>query len=331
MSRPPERGPDPIALLRSLMHEGRLQEVIDWDGTSAEDPAGVPDAALLVATAATRLGDLRLARARAASALAGFSDRADRDGLIRCRNLLGAIAFEEGRLADAAKEFGAAHEMAAADGDTLMVARTSNNLAAVTHLRGDEQEALSWYRTALLAYQRLGDQRGQAETYHNLAMAFRRMNALDDADAASLNGARMADTTGDPWLLALILAGRAEVSLARGDTELGLGLVDRAGQLAATAGDPVGVGESHRVRGLLALARGDAESARHEASAGREIAEQHGSALLGAECRALEAVAMAELGMDYHDVAAAAESSFRRLGAVALLRDFQTDIAERAG
>jgi hypothetical protein len=56
--------------------------------------------------------------------------------------------------------------------DTLMAAHASNNLASVAHLRGEPETSLSLYRVALLAYQRLGDRRGTAQTYHNLGLSF---------------------------------------------------------------------------------------------------------------------------------------------------------------
>ena len=101
--------------------------------------------------------------------------RADDDGHMRSSNLLGVIAFEQGFLDQAHQSFTVALAIARALKDTLMTARVCNNLASLADLRGSVQDALTLYRSALLSYQRLGDRRGTAESYHNLGIVFRQM------------------------------------------------------------------------------------------------------------------------------------------------------------
>ena len=60
-----------------------------------------PDAQLLAATAATRLGEFPLAESLAGQALVKFRARGDADGRMRALNLLGVIRFERGRLGEA--------------------------------------------------------------------------------------------------------------------------------------------------------------------------------------------------------------------------------------
>ena len=86
---------------------------------------------LLAATAATRLGELNEGSALAAQALTHFRSRGDWDGRMRAQNLLGAIHWERGQMAEAERVFGEALQLARQLSDSLMLARASNNLASV--------------------------------------------------------------------------------------------------------------------------------------------------------------------------------------------------------
>ena len=125
----------------------------------------------------------------------------------------------------------------------------------MAHLRGDAVTALSLYRAALLGYQRLGDRRGTAQTYHNLGLAFRELGAWQDADEATVQALRHARMVEDAALAALAVTGRAELDIARGALDVAARELDRASELAVQAGDQIGIAEIGRVRALVALQR----------------------------------------------------------------------------
>ncbi len=276
---------------------------------------------LTAATAAMRAGNPREAARLVETALEQFRSRADGDGQMRATNLAGAIAFERGRLDEAERAFGEALELARRLGDRLTEARASNNLASVAHLRGRPEAALSLYRGALLSYQRLGDRRGAAETWHNLSLSFRQVPDLREADAAAVEAVRHAELAGEPALIALTMLGRAEVNLERRDYALAAREIERAAELAAKAGDQLGVAEARRLTALLAYRQGQYARARSEAEAARQVAQEQDSALLAAECAAVAALAARSGG----DAAVAetlrndAASAYRQLGADHLL------------
>jgi len=321
---------DPLTPLRALMEEGRFRDAVAWRRDAGPALADRPEGMLLAATAAMRTGEVALSRLDAMAALEAFEARADPDGRMRCHNLLGAIAFETGEVDAAQAAFASALRLAQDADDALVMARASNNLASVAHLEGRSAEALSLYRTALLAYQRLGDRRGAAETYHNLAVAFRGLQAWDDALDASRQAVRHAEQTGEPWLLSLVVAGKAEVHLAMEDLELASHEVERAERLAVEADDPVGQGEAYRLRGAIALASDDPGTALAQAQHGLELARAVGSALLEGECAALAALACRALDRprDMDEFRHVAEQRFHRLGASGFLQDLHRRLAE---
>jgi tetratricopeptide (TPR) repeat protein len=318
---------DPIHQLHELVRAGHFREGLDWYRRTEGDLAARPEAQLLAATSATRLGEFAAAAALAGEALHRFAAHGDFDGRMKALNLLGVIGFERGQLGDAEEHFSEALNLAYRLRDSLAAARACNNLASVVHLRGRPDEAVGLYRGALLSYQRLGDRRGTAETYHNLGLTFRQLAEYEEAEKAVHQAMRHAEFVGEPGLMALASGGRAELGIERGDSAFAYSELDRAGRLAERAADVIGTAEVRRIRAVAALRDGRYQLAREEAEAAREIAEAHDAALLRAECAAVSALANRALGLqdmaiNRHDEAMA---GFRALGAVGLLERFETD------
>lgn len=255
-----------------------------------------PELVLLAAMAATRIESLELAEELATLALGRFTRIGDSDGRMRALNLLGAVNFKHGRLAQAEQCFSRALRFAFQLDDSLFIARTSNNLATIADLRGDPTAALALYRSALLSYQRLGDRRGTAETYHNLSLTYRQMEQWEEAERVSTEALRHADVLHSHALLALAVCGRAELHLELGEVDVAAKSLDRAACIADDADNAVSVGDVQRVRALVALRRRDFATARDCAEEARKIAEQHGNALLLADAHAASALALRALG-----------------------------------
>jgi tetratricopeptide (TPR) repeat protein len=315
--------------LRALLAAGRFQDALVRYRELADGPEGRrPDVRLLGATAATRLGELGVAAALADEALQQFRARGDRDGSMRALNLLGAIHWERGYLAESERCFGEALELARQLEDSLMLARACNNLASVAHLQGRSDDAAGLFRGALLAYQRLGDRRGTAETYHNLGLAYRQAGEWRQAEDAAADAVRHAEVVGEPGLLALALAGRAELKIERDEPALAERELERAGHYAQAAGDEIGRAEVHRVQALNSLHRREWQRALTHADAAHTVALKYGSALLAAECAGIAARALKELGRSQEAIArrTEAERGFRQLGATTLLQRLEQSL-----
>lgn len=308
--------------LRELVRTSRFGEALEWYRGIEQSPAGRrPDAQLLAATAATRLGEFAVAETLAAEALASFRSRGDADGRMRALNLLGVIRFERGRLGEAEQSLAEALNLANQLGDSLLAARAWNNLASAIHLRGRPDEALGLYRGALLAYQRLGDRRGTAETWHNLGLIYRQLGEWRNAEDATGEALRHAEVVGERGLLALATTGRAELMVERAQLPQARHEIDRAGRWAAEAGDEIGVAEVERVRALAAYKAGDLDAALAHAEAARATARAFDSVVLATECAALAALTLKRMGRraEAEERRAEAEAGFRALGAQGLL------------
>ncbi|MDH4130324.1 MAG: tetratricopeptide repeat protein [Gemmatimonadota bacterium] len=324
---------DPARELRQLVAAGRFRDALEARRRSADAEHPVAEVDLLAATAATRLGDLSAGADLARSALQRFQARADADGRMRSFNLLGAIAFDRGQLEEAEACFARALEDARTLDDPRMTANTSNNLASVAHLQAHEEVAFSMYRTALLAYQRLGDRRGAAQSCHNLALAFRQQGNWMDAEAAAQQAIRHAEAVGEPGLKGLVLMGRVELHLEMGETAFAGRELTRAESLVREAGDETGLAEAIRLRALLALREGDLDGALAHALEAREAAARVGATQLEGESLAAAALAARRLGQpakaEAHRLAALA--IFKRLGATRLARQLDDAYASGGG
>jgi tetratricopeptide (TPR) repeat protein len=317
--------------LRALLGAGRFQDALEqFRELSAAPECRRPDVQLLAATAATRMGELDLGTNLGAEALGQFSSRGDRDGRMRALNLLGAIHWERGHIAEAEWCFAEALRLARQLDDSLMLARACNNLASVAHLQGRSDEAAALYRGALLAYQRLGDRRGTAETYHNLGFAYRQAGEWREAESAAVNAVRHAEVVGEPGLLALVLGAKAELSIERGDTALAERELERAAGYAEQSADEIGRAEVHRVQALNALHQGNWHLALMHATTARAVAVTHDSVLLAAECAGITAGALKALGRtgEAAEHRMEAEAGFRQLGATTLLEKLARDLAD---
>ncbi|MEO7987754.1 MAG: tetratricopeptide repeat protein [Gemmatimonadales bacterium] len=313
---------DATGPLRELMQEGRFADALAaFRGLPEAVVVRRPDAQLLAATAATRMGELASAEDLAGAALQQFHARGDADGRLRSLNLLGVVYFERGRMQDAERVLAEALGLANQLGDSLLAARANNNLASALHLRGRPDEALGLYRGALLAYQRLGDRRGAAESYHNLGLIFRQLGDWRNAEDATAAALRHAELVGERGLLALATTGRAELMVERTQLTQARQELDRAERWAEEAGDEIGAAEVRRVRALAALRGRDYASAFEHAEVGRAAALECGAALIAAECCGIAALSLLALHRTNEAMArrAAAEAGFTALGAVTLL------------
>lgn len=326
----PAPAPEPqdvLPWLEGLVARGKyadaFQAYLAMDHSERKDP----EVELQAARAASYLGELDAARSLARSALKTYEATQNVLGRLAAINVQGAIAFERGDYPSASAAFREVFEVAVRKEDYRLIARSLNNLASVASIEGRLSLAVNYYRSALLAYRRLRDYRGQAETFCNLGIVHRQASEHEEAEQAFEDAAYHAGLDGDPYLLALAWTGRAELHLERAMlSEAGRDL-ERADELAALAGDEIGRTEIGRIRALLALARGEPVKAHAYAGEMRERARRRGLRLIECECCAISASALKRLGdlREAESFRAKAAAGLRALGAKVLLERFERD------
>jgi tetratricopeptide (TPR) repeat protein len=319
-----------VQALSALVQAGRYNEALRvFDARGGEHAAAPPEAEYVAAMAAARLGSYGRAARLGESAWKRLSASADEVGAMKAANLLGGVALEQGRLDDAEARFEETIRRAHSLDDLRMAARASNNLGSLAHLKGKSALALSLYRSSLQVYRASGDMAGAAQTCHNLALVLRGDGQVREALEASCQAVAAAEGGEDTALLAIALAGRAEIWLELGEADQAEQDLQRAWPLAQDAGDELGLAELERLEAVSALRHRRFGRAVRHARRGQAIASRLGSAQLTGECAAVCALASRALGCERlaEGFRKTAIAAFRSLGAVGPLHRFEQEWA----
>lgn len=312
----PDLATPDLTVVRTLANRG------EWEGALAilEPLSGTApvagELALLYGEALMRTGRERLALQWLLK-IDGELASSDRSAHRRVVNLLGAAYFALGELDEATARFSEALELASQSDDLLLLARATNNLGALANLRGEREKALAHYRLALPAYQRVGQHRGIAEGHHNLAITFRDLEQLEEADEHERQAIEYATEGAVPRLACMGRIGRAEIALRRGDAPLAEMTARLAAQELMRLGDPQNEADARRLVGAACTAQQKYFDALEAFDYALAIARTRGHALTEAETlrdRVQVRVSQGERTLAIAD-AMAAIAIFTKLGA----------------
>lgn len=278
---------------------------------------GDAEAAALFGEALVRTGQAREAREWFDRVLPALGNSEEGPSLRRATMLAGAANFQLGRLDDAQRSFSDALDLAAAHDDPALVARAMNNLGLIANIQGKWGQALTLYKVAISAHQRLGDTRGLAESYHNMAITHRDQGQLDTADELEMRSIEFAGDAKLPLYATIASHGRAELALLRGDAKLARVSAQRVAEEFRAAGDAVNEAEAVRLAGRACLADGQLDKAREFLDFALERTRQFGAVLNEAETLKVRAELFLAAGDQTAaiDDARAALGLFRQLGA----------------
>lgn len=259
-----------------------------------------PELAVYLAEAEMRLGQPREARELLRAAIAALEHGAADEVLRRATNLLGAAHFALGDIDEAERAFGRTLELAYASGDLLRVARVMNNLGAIANVRGAREQALTFYRLAMPAYERLECTVGLAETRHNIAITCRDLKCYAEAERHERRALALAREAREERLEQMARVGLAELALLRGNAIGADSEATRAAVACASCIDPVGEADALRLVGEARAAAGECEDALHVLERAVALARRHGCTLIEAEALRARAHLYAVFGMEPH-------------------------------
>lgn len=237
----------------------------------------------LLGEALLRVGEPREARRWLGAELPRLQSTQDRISLRMATVLSGAANLELGQLDEARGAFERTLELARYDRDEALVARAMNNLGIVANIEGRWDEALALYHLAVSVHQRIGDTRGMAECYHNMAITHRDRGELAESDELERRSAEFGREAAQERLVALARLGRAEIALRRGDAALAVATARRLALDFERLGDPIRQADAVRLSGLSAAALGDFDRATADLQVALEMSRRHGALLNEAE------------------------------------------------
>jgi tetratricopeptide (TPR) repeat protein len=280
-------------------------------------PVDVPAELLLLrGETLLRLGELADARHWLLQSLDVVVARHDRITERALWNQLGVSCFAMGELDAAERAFLEALRMGKQEGDDLLIARATNNLGAIANVRGQRDLAVAHFHLAIPAFQRLGEARGLAETYHHLALSAREMGQLDDSEEYERRVIEYATFARVPRMIAMAETGLAETCLLGGDAVLSERRAIEAARRFEELNDPANQADALRLAGAARAAQGRFSEASDTLDRAVEIARAHDVAIVEAEAlweRAKSQAALGDLARAGAD-ANGALAIFERLG-----------------
>jgi putative nucleotidyltransferase with HDIG domain len=137
----------------------------------------------------------------------------------RALNGLGVLAQDERDPVRATELYERANELGRRAGDEVLVGETEQNLGILANIRGDHDEALQRYRSALLHLERVGSVRGRISSLNNLGMLHVDLQHLEQADEYFRRALRICEEVGDVVHAGVVHINRAELFLARGELD----------------------------------------------------------------------------------------------------------------
>jgi tetratricopeptide (TPR) repeat protein len=308
-----------VAVARAHASSGAWAELRALLLAQKDEVAQSTELTNLLAESYLRTGDPRGASEVLSGAMQTLPRFGDRVALRRAVNLSGAAHFELGEIESAESAFERAIELAVQDGDDLLMARATHNLAVIANIRGRHADALARYRLAIPAYQRLGHVVAIAESHHNIARTYRDQGALDIADDHEQRAIEFGRQAMNLRVIASALVGRAEIALKRSDAAMAEVEAMRAARDFGRIPDPSRQADALRVCGVARAALGKREAAARSIEEALGIARSCGAALVEGECLFARAELSAGSGMldSARDDARHALTIFTRLNAEA--------------
>jgi tetratricopeptide (TPR) repeat protein len=310
--------PDPLLVTASqLAAAGAWRELAVLLAPRADAGVATGEEALSYAEALMRSGEERQALTYLRAVEPVLADDAGHAQHRRAVNMIGVACFALGDLEGANAALSRALELATRDDDLLMMAQATNNLGAIANLQGRHEDALWQYRLALPMLQRLGQPRLLAEGYHNMAITFRDVGELTEADEHELRAIDYAQDAAAPRVAAMGRTGRAEIALRRGDAPFAETAARLAIEELGPLGDPLNEADAHRVVGAACAAQQRYDDALAAFARALSIAGEHGHALNEAETlrdRAAVRMQRGERDLALED-ARASIAMFEKLGA----------------
>jgi non-specific serine/threonine protein kinase len=245
--------------------QGALSEARGWlgDALARDGPKTPPRASALygMGAVAWNQGDLALAARCAGEALVLCREFGDRLGVIYCLSILGAVSMLRGQHEQAAAMLEEALGLCRASGHRWETAMVLGLLGWAADQRGDPNDAVGLCRESLTLFRAEGDRWGQGTVLAPLGRALRHRGEHAQAQALLEESVALTRELGSRRQLALSLHELALVRLATGETGRAAPLEREALMLSREDEAQWGIAESLEGSAALAVVSGQTERA----------------------------------------------------------------------
>ncbi|MFN8582622.1 MAG: diguanylate cyclase [Gemmatimonadaceae bacterium] len=198
-------------------------------------------------------------------------------------NLHAIVHWRRGDLDEARRLYLLARDQANTVGDTRLAAMTAQNLGVIASVRGELEQALIYYGSALRDYRTLDLQRDSCIALNNLGMLYTRMSMWPEAEQAYRDALAIAAKEGHHDVETQIEVNLTAVHVGREDFGRARSECDRVITLARTRGDTNAESEALKLAGIVARDTNALEDAESFFVQAADIAARRHNVLLIAE------------------------------------------------
>lgn len=181
--------------------------------------------------------------------------------IARIHNNLGVVLGQEGNLRQAARSFERCARVMEDIGDRYNLALIKVNTGVIYYKLGDFLTALNYYNAGMRIATEIGAPFPESIARSNLGEVYRRLGQLPESLEQLLRSAELSRQMRDDMGLSEAYRQLAETYIALDRLGEAAEACDQARASAIAAGDPQAEAIAYRVRGLLAAARSDYDSA----------------------------------------------------------------------
>jgi len=181
--------------------------------------------------------------------------------IARINNNLGVVLGQEGNLQEAARSFERASHVMEEIADRYNLASVQINTGVIYYRIGDFDAALRHYNAGLRVAITIGDPYHQGIARSNLGELYRQLGQLSESHDQLQQSIELYQQTNDESGLSEAYCQLAETFLALDRVPEAERACEQACAIAIAAGDPQAEAISYRVQSMLAIRRGDLQSA----------------------------------------------------------------------
>ena len=179
----------------------------------------------------------------------------DNIGLAKCENLLGSIYGERGDLAKAKTYFLNSLALIGPENDLELVAHLDTNLGIIDNIQGNKDDSIKHLTSALVGYNKLGNNKCIAVTKHNIGMVYLESGNYESALEAFDEGIEIAKQGRFMSSLCLMYLAKSQVLVAINDIYNASKFADKALDISNSTDDKLTSADIYRVKGIIERSR----------------------------------------------------------------------------
>ncbi len=180
-----------------------------------------------------------------------YSSVNDIKGIAKCENLLGTIHGDLGDVQKAIENFESALERSNDEPNYLEKGKMEINLGIISNIKGLFDEALGYFKRALINYTKVGDDQRVAEIHQNIGMVYSKkgeyklaINEFDESLSYSWKTNYLQN-------IGIVYLSKAYVYSVQKDFSLANAFADKSMEVAHKLNDKLTIAEVYKIKGII--------------------------------------------------------------------------------